>query len=69
MLKRTGQEDLGILKEELPEKDFLTKKNDVALWLSLNVFMHIAHFFHKMRKGHTDVHYEWFYVKNLNFFS
>ena len=58
MLKRTGQEDLGILKEELPEKDFSTKKNDVALWLSLNVFMHIAHFFHKMRKGHTDVHYE-----------
>ena len=26
MLKRTGQEDLGILKEELPEKNFLTKK-------------------------------------------
>ena len=52
MLKRTGQEDLGILKEELLEKDFFDEKNDVALWLSLNVFMHIAHFFHKMRKGH-----------------
>ena len=58
MLKRTGQEDLGILKEELLEKDFFDEKNDVALWLSLNVFMHIAHFFHKMRKGHTDVLYE-----------
>ena len=26
MLKRAGQEDLGILKEELPEKDFFDEK-------------------------------------------
>ena len=56
MLKRAGQEDLGILKEEnFQKKIFFEEKNDVALWLSHNVFMHIAHFFHKMRKGRTCI--------------